>query len=747
MKKVIVCGVRFGQFYLEAVRKSEDYELAGILSTGSRKSVECARLYGVKQYGSVEQLPGDIDLACVAVRTGTLGGNGAELAEQLMRRGIHVLLEQPAHVEELKTCYRSARKYGVSFSVGNLYAQLPAVRKFLSMAEKLLRRQKPLYVNVDMATQVAFPLAYLLSRLFPRGGKTTVEGKVITEGPFDAASFRLGSVPLSVRAQNQMEYGAGDNYTHLFFHISIGFPAGTLSLSDIHGAVVWRARMTVPEQMWVPRDLEAKAPGGMREESIRMFGSCTGISYEEILSRLWPEAILEDIHYLAELADGKHRKEDGYKNMLLLQAAEMWRVFTGVLGYPKACIDVCREYLDIEEIAAEEYSELTRKERYERISKEEIEKCLKLMDGSSILAILRAFQNRNVFVRQGEFFATEQIYAKLKCLPEFSFIVDRWLRALVSCGLLCEGGQRFCLARAIDAEAQADGQWKRAVNLWTNRLGTRNVGDYFYKNAVNLNNMLEGTVSARYLLFPDGKEDIANDLYRNTMIAWYMNEVIAEAVGDYLAENGRVFLLEVGAGTGATTDAVIRRICREEKQPELECYYFSDLSKYFLNMAEDTYGKYPWFHTGIFNLDAEADFEAIPDCRADLIVAAGVLNNVKNTDSCLAKLGQKLSDRGRLLISEAVTDSLQMQISQIFMMRPAEDARGKTMRTFLSEEQWEGSFRAAGLALEWKKPSENHKLAGLGQRVFCLKKAGENAGAERAIGQGGQKRENHTDCL
>ena len=378
-KKIIVCGVRFGQFYLEAVSKSEDYELAGILSTGSQKSMECANLYGVKQYSSVNQIPNDIAIACVVVRTGTLGGNGIELVEQLMKRKIHVLLEQPVHVEELKMCYRTAIQCGVAFSVGNLYAQLPAVQKFLSMAEKMIRRQKPLYVNVDMATQVAFPLAYILSCLFPRCKKIRTIEKAITEDPFDMVGFKLGDVPLSVRAQNQMERGAGDNYTHLFFQISIGFPAGTLSLTDIHGAVVWRLRMTIPEQMWVPRELKEKAPTSMREESIRIFYSCAGMSYEEILSELWPNAILADIHYLAELIEGKKIKENNYKNVLILQASEMWHMFTSAFGYPKECPNALNEYLDIEEIIAEEFSALTMKERYERVSKEETEKCLRLL--------------------------------------------------------------------------------------------------------------------------------------------------------------------------------------------------------------------------------------------------------------------------------------------------------------------------------------------------------------------------------
>lgn len=721
-KKIIVCGVRFGQFYLEAVSKSEDYELAGILSTGSQRSMECANLYGVKQYSSVNQLPNDIDIACVVVRTGTLGGNGIELVEQLMKRKIHVLLEQPVHVEELKMCYRTAIQCGVAFSVGNLYAQLPAVQKFLSMAEKMIRRQKPLYVNVDMATQVAFPLAYILSCLFPRCKKIRTIEKAITEDPFDMVGFKLGDVPLSVRAQNQMERGAGDNYTHLFFQISIGFPAGTLSLTDIHGAVVWRLRMTIPEQMWVPRELKEKAPTSMREESIRTFYSCAGMSYEEILSELWPNAILADIHYLAELIEGKKIKENNYKNVLILQASEMWRMFTSAFGYPKECPNALNEYLDIEEIIAEEFSALTMKERYERVSKEETEKCLRLLNLGSILAILQAFQNREIFAEQGISFTIEEIYIRLKCQPEFHFIVDRWLNILSAYELISRDQNGYCLNQSIQAGLQVNGLWERAVRLWTNRLGTAQVGDYFYKNAVNLNQMLEGEVSARYLLFPDGKEYIANDLYRNTMIAWYMNDVIAEMVSNYLSEHESVSILEVGAGTGATTDVVIERIHQEQKQSKLERYYFSDLSKYFLNTAEEKYGKYHYFSTGILNLDEQEDFERITN-KADIIIAAGVLNNVNHIDSCLTKLKEKLSDRGIILISEAITDSLQMQISQIFMMRPVKDEREKTMRTFMSEEQWHTSFRTAGLTLKWSKPSDDHKLIGLGQKVFCLEKA------------------------
>ena len=43
--KVIVCGVRFGQFYIEAIRRCKGLELAGILSAGSKASQACAARY------------------------------------------------------------------------------------------------------------------------------------------------------------------------------------------------------------------------------------------------------------------------------------------------------------------------------------------------------------------------------------------------------------------------------------------------------------------------------------------------------------------------------------------------------------------------------------------------------------------------------------------------------------------------------------------------------------------------------
>ena len=47
MIKAIVCGTTFGQSYINAIKKMNDIELAGILASGSSRSEECAKEHHV----------------------------------------------------------------------------------------------------------------------------------------------------------------------------------------------------------------------------------------------------------------------------------------------------------------------------------------------------------------------------------------------------------------------------------------------------------------------------------------------------------------------------------------------------------------------------------------------------------------------------------------------------------------------------------------------------------------------------
>nr|MCR5082815.1 class I SAM-dependent methyltransferase [Parasporobacterium sp.] len=191
-----------------------------------------------------------------------------------------------------------------------------------------------------------------------------------------------------------------------------------------------------------------------------------------------------------------------------------------------------------------------------------------------------------------------------------------------------------------------------------------------------------------------------------------------------IKETKNAKILEVGAGTGATSDVVISSIRKKGYEDRLGEYCYTDLSSYFLTMARQRYGEdTTWLKTAHLDINSEEEMSLMARKeKYDLIIAAGVLNNVDNTVNSLKWLANCLSDEGRIIISEAVGEALQMIVSQVFMMKPANDERKESNQTFLSEDMWKRAFTKAGLSIETMTPDANHKLNALGQKVFFLKK-------------------------
>lgn len=166
--RVVVCGTRFGQVYLSALAHAapERFRLAGILARGGERSVALAEEYGVPLYGAVEELPDDVDAACVVVSTAVGGGRGAELSRALLDRGVHVLQEHPLHPDELADGLRTARKAGVQYMVNTFYPHVEPVRRFITSARRLVRLRRPVFVDALCAVQVSFDLLDVLAEIF-----------------------------------------------------------------------------------------------------------------------------------------------------------------------------------------------------------------------------------------------------------------------------------------------------------------------------------------------------------------------------------------------------------------------------------------------------------------------------------------------------------------------------------------------------------------------------------------------------
>lgn len=330
MKNIIVYGSRFGQFYLEALKRMKGIKIVGLLAKGSDRSYECARYYNIPLYTSLDEVEERVDVACVAVKTGALGGEGANIAKQLLRKGINVLLEQPVHYKELGECYKIAQNQKVYFGVGNLYLNLPAVQNFIRNVHIVSKTEKIAYINVDLATQVSYPVISILGEVLQTLRPWENVGSICGHVPFQTETVKIGDIPISFRAHNEIEKENIDGFLHMLFRISVGFAGGQLTLFDPDGPVIWNPRIHFPDENIIPGRLEFHSPLNMDEQNSFILYSSEK-KQKMIFKDEWPCAIAKDI----EKTVVEPTEPTLQYIQRILNNSHAWQLLMKGLGYPE----------------------------------------------------------------------------------------------------------------------------------------------------------------------------------------------------------------------------------------------------------------------------------------------------------------------------------------------------------------------------------------------------------------------------
>ena len=82
-----------------------------------------------------------------------------------------------------------------------------------------------------------------------------------------------------------------------------------------------------------------------------------------------------------------------------------------------------------------------------------------------------------------------------------------------------------------------------------------------------------------------------------------------------------------------------------------------------------------------------------------------------------------LTENGRLLIVEPAGESLEILISQAFMITDTDDVRNEKNQTFMDHEQWQQVLADVGLRLEKTYPSEDSPMDMFGQKLYIAGRA------------------------
>ncbi|MFF8597087.1 methyltransferase, partial [Streptomyces sp. NPDC015220] len=244
--------------------------------------------------------------------------------------------------------------------------------------------------------------------------------------------------------------------------------------------------------------------------------------------------------------------------------------------------------------------------------------------------------------------------------------VERWFAA--SLDRLQEQGlvrrsRDLCLALDAEPPAEAWAAWEHRKDELLADASTRPRLVIAEAMLRALPQLLAGEKLTTDVLFPGGSAELVRPVYRGNPMADFLNEIVAEAVVSYVRHrraedpSARVRLLEIGAGTGSTSEDVFRALT--DVRDAVEEYRFTDLSRAFLQQAETAFrADAPYLRTGILDIERPPADQGVETASYDVVLATNVLHATRRVRDAVAHAKALLRPGGLLVLNEMNDSSM-----------------------------------------------------------------------------------------
>jgi SAM-dependent methyltransferase len=308
-------------------------------------------------------------------------------------------------------------------------------------------------------------------------------------------------------------------------------------------------------------------------------------------------------------------------------------------------------------------------------------------------------------------------------LPTYNHLFRRWLKLLAGEGLvrLDPAADTF----AMDAPAAPQQLDELLAEARRHFRTEQFIVDYVERCGSMLPDVLTGRVPALETLFPDGEADLAEKMYTEFSVSRYVSGIASAAVAAKVASHvRRVRVLEIGAGTGGTTAAVLPALPGGRTS-----YCFTDISDYFLTQAAARFQEFDFVDYRILDLGSGLEEQGFAEHQFDVVIATNVLHAVPDLRRALANVLKLLSGDGVLVLCEVTRELDWYDISTGLIegwQSFADDLRKDS--PILAAAQWNAALLDAGFTQIVTLPEAGTAAEAVGQSVLlALAPAGKTA--------------------
>ncbi|MFX3681341.1 MAG: SDR family NAD(P)-dependent oxidoreductase [bacterium] len=163
----------------------------------------------------------------------------------------------------------------------------------------------------------------------------------------------------------------------------------------------------------------------------------------------------------------------------------------------------------------------------------------------------------------------------------------------------------------------------------------------------SLVDVLTGQTDPLTLLFPGDGTDTAAELYGGTPVARALNDLIGQWIDGAVPTHQPLRVLEIGAGTGATTTTVWAALAGREID-----YTFSDISPLFLQQAASRFADRPGMSFRSLDIEQDPLTQGFAVGEFDLIIGSNVIHATRDLATALQHTRQLLARGGQLALVE-----------------------------------------------------------------------------------------------
>jgi SAM-dependent methyltransferase len=170
---------------------------------------------------------------------------------------------------------------------------------------------------------------------------------------------------------------------------------------------------------------------------------------------------------------------------------------------------------------------------------------------------------------------------------------------------------------------------------------------------------------------------------------------ILQSIIAALPSTKQLRIIEVGAGYGSMTRSLLPVL-----PPDRTTYFYTDISTYFLNLAQERWkSTYPFIQYDLLNIEKSVQLQGFEPHTFDIVATAGVLHATRNIKETLQNIRVLLGSQGVLFLMEPtrwhdVFNLGIMGLQQGFDRFEDEDLR--LMHPLLTAEQWRQELLSCG---------------------------------------------------